>query len=1167
VTGPGPLACPQCGTPAVPGARFCFHCGAPLDEPDQRVDAATERRIVTVLFGDLSDFTAWAEDQDPERVSVVTDKVLAALARAVTDVAGHVDKLTGDGIMAVFGAPTAHEDDPERAVRAAAHMQSAVRQLMEEEAGGGRRMGLRVGLNTGEVLAGVQAHLAYTVVGDTVNTAARLADSARIGSVLAGRETALATMSVASWRALQPLRLKGKREPVPAFELVGLRSRGSSRIGLGDEAPFVGRDAEFGFLVGRLMDAFDRGAPGSVLITGEAGVGKTRIAAELDRFAEELPDSRVLWGRCVPYGEGRHLAPLADWVRVACAVGDGDPPDEVAARVRRTVHRVLPEGADGVGPAALVDRLLALLGVPGGGSQQSGPREGVTPGTGRRAGDPISHAVAVLLDGLAAQGPLLLVVDDMQWAGREVLAAVARTAAQLAGPALLVCVGRGELTLPSDGDSDWWRPLPGVELLPLAPLDEHAMDRLLRSYLGDADLDPNARELLLSRSEGNPFFLAELLHLLVDQGLLRRMGTSWRLDRELPDSLLPLGVQSVLSARIDTLDPVAKSVLRDASVLGSPFGAAAFAALGWADEDELAAALNTLVTRGIVRPVSGAEQTYAFSHALVRDVAYASVPKGDRARRHADVAEWAAGSGAEVDRVVADHSWQAVRLAEEMQLPADDPAWRARVLGARAQSRMGVAALDRDDNAHADALLSAAVELGGTAAPRDLLDRILVARASARLSLHRLTETAADLARPLESADQPVRAAALVVKGELDRRRGRDRDAVAALVSAVALASDAGVDRVTGEALRQLGLIDYLSGRLPDAEVRFAQALDLADRVGDIRGVGWALQHLAWSETTRGDYAAAETTLARAAEVFAGHDDPGGLGWCAGTQAFVYLLAGRFAEARDVASGLVPMGEMVGAQWGVAACLTIDAIAAAELGQLSVARARADRAREQFASLGDLWGEAMALIGLGIAERGAARTDPAAALLEQALSRARRGRHRAVEALALSVLGFCRLDGGDAKAAESLAQDALALMAAMEPLPSARVGPQVLLAQAYAAQHRTEAAVQLLAEAVANARTASMMFSRRQALAGYAEVLLATGDAAAALRVAHDAMAAPAEDVRSRVVALRVLARCYHAVGDHEAARFAARQAFALARATEQVAERAASAQVLQDLG
>ncbi len=228
------MTCPVCGTVAVPGARFCHNCGAAL--PATAAPPAAERRIVTVLFGDLSDFTAWSEEHDPERVGAVTDRVLAALAGAVKTFGGHVDKLTGDGIMAVFGAPVAHEDDAERAIRAALSMQLAVRRVLDDERGGGAPLGLRVGLNTGEVVALVQAALEYTVIGDTVNTAARLADAAAVGAIYAGERTAGPTRHLASWRHLRPLRLKGKRSPVEAYELLGLLDAPGTRSGLGDEA-------------------------------------------------------------------------------------------------------------------------------------------------------------------------------------------------------------------------------------------------------------------------------------------------------------------------------------------------------------------------------------------------------------------------------------------------------------------------------------------------------------------------------------------------------------------------------------------------------------------------------------------------------------------------------------------------------------------------------------------------------------------------------------------------------------------------------------------------------------------------------------------------------------------------------------------------------------------
>ncbi|MDQ1697777.1 MAG: hypothetical protein QOJ03_3130, partial [Frankiaceae bacterium] len=821
--GGGPLVCPVCGTPPVDGARFCHSCGALLDDSSSTDESAADRRVVTVLFGDLSDFTAWAEDLDPERVGVVTDRVLAALSRASTETGGRVDKLTGDGVMAVFGAPTAHEDDPERAVRAAARMQSDVRRMMSEEAGGGRRMGLRVGLNTGEVLAGVQAHLTYTVVGDTVNTASRLSDAAGVGSVYAGRETALATMAIASWRALPPLRLKGKREPVPAYELVGLRAPGAVRLGLGDEAPFIGRDAEFGRLVGKLLDVVEGGRPSSVVVTGEAGVGKTRLALELSRFATELPAVRVLWGRCTPYGEGRELAPVAEWMRIAFGITESDDPATAEVKARRTVARLTQSSADRPLSPAVTERLLALLGLVE--SAPIGPRDATAPGAAGAPRDPIVDAAAAVLGALGADGPLVLVVDDAQWAPPSLLGAHAQISGDLPGPVLLVVVGRPDVL-----GNDWWGRLPDLEVLPVAPLDDMASERLLRGYLSGAELDPETRDVLLDRAQGNPFFLAELLHLLVDRGLLRRVGDGWRLAGDLPRGMLPAGVQAVLAARIDGLDPAAKSALRDASVIGARFTVEMLHALEpQLSAEELTASLRELTARGIVRPASpdGDEATtYVFAHTLARDVAYSGISKAERARRHARVAMWAgrdlSWSAGEVDALIAGQAEQAVALATEMRLPPDDPAWMARSVGFGALGRLGEAALARDDNVRAERLFQRALDLATESTPADQLADVRTGHAAALVGLHRLDEAEADLTEPRRSDDLRRRAAALVVLGDIRRRRGDINGAAQALVSALAAASDSGVDRVAGEALRQLGMIDYRTGRLRAAEGRFS---------------------------------------------------------------------------------------------------------------------------------------------------------------------------------------------------------------------------------------------------------------------------------------------------------------------------------------------------------
>ena len=1160
------MTCPVCGTPTVSGARFCFSCGAQLSGGAVPTDVEVERRIVTVLFGDLSDFTSWAEDVDPERVGVVTDRVLASLAGIVNDFGGHVDKLVGDGLMAVFGAPTAHEDDAERAVRAAAKMQAVVRRLVAEESGGGRQLGLRVGLNTGEVIAGVQAHLAYTVVGDTVNTASRLSDAAGVGAVVAGRDTALATMPIASWRALQPLRLKGKREPVEAFELMGLRPSGAGRLGLGDEAPFLGRDAELGLLIGRFFDTSERAASRTVLVTGEAGVGKTRLAQELSRIVGELSHARVLWGRAAPYGEGRDLAAVAEMVRTACGIEESDDVDTARARLTRAVGRL--EFASYTSPAQLVERLGLLLGLEEG--EPAAPKDGVTPGA-PVGGDKVRGAVAALFSALAADGPLLLVLDDLHWATPSMLDGLLHVAGLTCGRVLLLALGRSEM-LDVPGRPEWWLQLRDPELLPLTPLEDSSAERLLRAYLGSSDIDVAVLDALLSRAQGNPFFLAELVHLLIDRGTLRRDGTRWVLDGEVPEDLLPAGVQAVLAARIDGLDGSAKGVLRDASVLGLRVTLPALEAVGRAsghgDPAVVRQAVQVLLDRRLFEPDS--EGGYRFAHTLVRDVAYAGLAKAERARRHAAAAQWAqesAARGSEADLVIASQGERSVRLAAEMDLPADDPSWAARGSAFSALARLGQAALGRDDATGAEQVLSRALALDvshGEPLPADVVVPVRLAHARALVAMHRLEEAEADLEPALQCPEEGVRAGALLVLGEVRRKRGDLAGAREAFVSALAASAAAGIDRLAGEALRQLGLLDYFDGQLAAAEDHFQEAFSLAERVGDPRGAGWALQHLAWSATTRGDYRRAEGALEQAGEVFAGLGDTGGLAWVAGTEGFVRLLEGRFTEARELARSLLPAGDQAGERWGVAALLTIDAVAAAELGEVVVGADEAERARVRFAELGDDWGQSLALVAAGISARGADLPDRAVAFLERAVELSERGRHPLTGALALVAMGYAHLDRGDLDGAQSCVGKVTASLAGLDLEPHAVLGARVLLAQVLRRRGQpAEALAELDAALDAAGDAPGLLFPRRQALSHRAGTLLELGRVPDALAAARAACDTAAEDVRSHVLALRALGSALRAAGSAEEAVGAFERALEVARSTGSRSEVATTERLL----
>ncbi|MEX5636378.1 tetratricopeptide repeat protein [Parafrankia sp. FMc2] len=1161
---PGPLVCPRCGTPTVPGGRFCFNCGLQFTQTDTPRAEAAERRVVTVLFGDLSDFTAWAEDRDPERVGEVTDRVLAALAREVDEVGGRVDNLSGDGIMAVFGAPTAHEDDPERAVRAAAAMQETVRRLIMDEGGDSSPLGLRVGVNTGEVLAGVQAALSYTVIGDTVNTAARLSGAAAVGTVYAGRDTVTATRSVATWRDLPPLILKGKREPVPAYELVSLRPSNIARPGLADDATFIGREEELTELCGYFTGVTDRGHPDVVVVTGEAGIGKTRLARELADSAAAASGATVLWGRTVRHGDVRDLAPLIDLIRGACSITDGDSLDRVADRVRRKVATLTHPIFGTKLPSGIGDRLLGMLGVPPDRRPGAG---GVTP-----PGDPVGRAshgealqravddavetVGLLLSAVAVQGPVLVIIDDLEWATSRLTIALRRLATALTGPVMLLLLDR---------ENPRFADLAAARRIALTPLAENAARALLKDYLGEPGLSRANQAGLLARVHGNPFFLTELLNLLVDRGLLRQVpdpdgeGMRWVLEGSLAETVLPAGVQSVLAARIDDLDPSSKAALRAAAVLGPRFPAEALQAVGERPAAEVERALSVLTERQLVRPPRQGETLWRFVHPMARDVAYSGLPKVERARRHATAARWGVtamvGSSREVSTFVAGHALRAYDLAASMALPADDPAWSAREAGFHAHVRLARSALARDDHRAAADLLANARRLG-----RDVVDgdddiKVRILHAEALVWLRRLDEAERALRPALRLNTPAQRASAYAVLGELRQKQGRGEEARQSLITALDAAHRAGDDRAVAASLRRLGLLEYSAGRIQAAEERYSEALTLARRVDDPRGVGWALQHLAWSATTRGDYGRAERTLREASALFERLEDAGGLGWCSGTEALVLLLSGQLTRTRKVSRVLINLAESMRERWGQAVCLTIDAVAAAELGDIETAEAEAARAAELFTETGDSWGHTLTLIARGLAARGAGEPQRGADLLTEVCTEAAATGHVIIGAFAQVLLGLTRLDAGQVDAAEEAARRALADLDRLELRPHAQLGAKVLVAQIARARGRLDEAIAGLRGALAVSEPATLMFPRRQAYAHLAGTLLDAGEPDEALRVARRAVSVDAEDVRAQVLAYRALGTVLAAHGDVEGSREAYQQALAAATATGAVSE------------
>ncbi|MEU8078389.1 adenylate/guanylate cyclase domain-containing protein [Catellatospora citrea] len=1186
------MTCPVCGTVPVPAARFCHHCGAAL--PAAATLPATERRVVTVLFGDLSDFTSWSEELDPERVGAVTDRVLSALAGAVKTFGGHVDKLTGDGIMAVFGAPVAHEDDAERAVRAALSMQRAVRRVLDDERGGGAPTGLRLGLNTGPVVAGVQAGLEYTVIGDTVNTAARLADAAAVGAVYAGARTVAATGSVAGWRNLRPLRLKGKREPVETYELLGLHDARGSRAGLGEEGPFVGREPELGRVAGRLAEVVDRDEPRVLVFTAEAGIGKTRFATEVERFANGYEVSagrfaartqaRVLPVRCAAYGERRRLAPLSDLVRLAI----GLPADSATAvtrqvaeeRLRRLTTRLTQRSEPGKPVSVDVDALLSLLGYadPNELAQWHG-LSGDDPEQPGRETATLAVAVARLLDALATESPLVVIVDDLHDGTPETLDALGFTLEELTGPVLVILLGRpelvrraGQLTRVADAEANTLPPLRGADAA-----------RLLTAYLKGGRLPQADEDRLLTTAQGNPFYLAELTTLLMERGALTKAGAQWRLTPgSLGNQLLSRDLAAVLAARIDALPTEARAVLRDAAVVGDTVPTGALEALRERRSGrdgrpaavvavELERAVDELLQRRMLRRVRGG---FAFATPLLREAAYGGVGKADLADRHAFLARWAApgeppvqvSSGRTVpgltgvneamrDAFVAEHAERATRLADAVRLRPDVPARQVAPLGVAALGRAARRAGQSGEPAEAVGYGERAARLVPGALP--LPDRLVHARSL--LQYGRIAEALHDAEKLVADAtDSPrTRAGALLLAGRAQVAQGDPHHAYRLWSEALTTATDAELPGERAEAMRRLGMADFLGGRLGDASSRFAGAYQIAVTAGDRKSQAWSLQNLAWVTTTRGDFAGADAALARAARLFAEAKDPVGRAWLRGTTAFARLLSGRLNEALRLAHVFLPFGERVGEAWAVGTLRAVAAFAAAELGELGEADREARRAYRDFAAAKDVWGRGFALVARGVVARGLGEYGHAEDLLGEALEEGEKVGHPLLVGMAGTVRGFVALDRGDFEAAELDARSVLTMVSPYGVLDPARVGPRALLGAARLAAGDTAMAIRLLTPVAAAPHAPSMLYSRRQGVALYAEALLAAGQIEEALAAAELAESLPAVDVRSLVRSAAAYARVLASAGRDEEALVAAERARALADGTQQTSERA----------
>ena len=679
--GEGMVTCASCGEQNRVGARFCDACGARLEPAPAPGES---RRTVTIVFVDVAGSTALGERLDPETLRDLMGRYFDVARTVVERHGGIVEKFIGDAVMAVFGLPTLHEDDALRAVRAADELQ---RRLGEGELASW--ITTRMGINTGEVVASDRADAQRLVTGDAVNTAARLEQHAPPGGILLGNDTWRLVRDAVTVEAVAPVAAKGKQEPLTAWRLVSIDPSGavtSRRL----DAPLVGRERELGRLLRSFEDVVAERRCGLFTLLGPAGVGKSRLVHELVQRVRG--SATILRGRCLPYGEGITYWPVAEVMRAAAVIDEADG-RETALTKLGTLVAGEPDADDNV------RFIAAAIGIVDG----DAPREEVY------------RAVRRTLEVLAAERPLVVVFDDLQWAESTFLDLVEHLVDWSRGaPILVVALARPDLL---DKRPTWGGGKLDAQTVLLEGLGEGDTRTLIASLLGSTP-EPDLLRRVEEVTEGNPLFVEQLIAMLVEDGHLVREGDSWRPARDLAAIHVPPTIAALLAARLDGLPADERQVAERASVVGRVFERVAVAELSPPEErEQVPTRLRSLVRRELIRPDPSSvvpDDTFRFRHILIRDAAYEALSKRDRAELHARFADWLEqtmqGRLAEFEEILGYHLDQAVRYREELGvLDATTSALRTRAADHLAAA--GMRAGERSDSEPAIRLLSRAVAL------------------------------------------------------------------------------------------------------------------------------------------------------------------------------------------------------------------------------------------------------------------------------------------------------------------------------------------------------------------------------------------------------------------------------------------------------------------------
>lgn len=918
------MLCASCSQPLPPGARFCPHCG-------HEVSRATseERRVVTVLFADLVGYTGISEHLDPEHVKRLIDGAFARLVRDIDEFGGRVDKILGDGILALFGAPVAHEDDADRAIRAALRMHRSLAAFVEGNDTLDQPLALRVGVNTGEVLVGSLAGtVEYTAMGDVVNVASRLQALADPGGVLVGDSTAALASDEIVLEVVDDLHVRGREQTERAWRVVGVRATSPGTLHQ-TGIPFVGRETQRE-LFHSVMGLVANGRSAVLAVAGEAGVGKTRLVSEM---LDEFPDDSmaILAGACAPYGEDTAWAPIADALFRILDIDTSASPDEIRRlTLERAVERYTFEVGDPV-LAGFTEAVVHLLGHPS-------DFDSMTPA---RARERVFRLLVAALRRRSMRGPVVIWVDDLHWADPLLIDLLRHITRSLVDrPVLVVTAQRDDVELDWPPTEDH----PITVRMPLEPLSRSESEALVEAVIADECTDEMA-DRLYERTGGNPLFLTELA----------------QLAHSCPDSMeLPGSLRALIAARLDRLDPAARAILENAAILGASGHVGALEVFGAElHQDFQRRHLDALVDDGLLVVD---ENTWRFRSDVSREVAYQTLTKFARAERHARTAEVMMESKMGPTDQIAHHAATAAELVGEIgpvrYVPDDIDERAARLLLSAGRRSLEVGAFSSARQQSTRAL---------DLSPNDdwVVRELLLLRAEACAARHlndvALGDVRTVLEGAVESGDLRHEGMARRLAGGLEQDGGGLCAAREHLDRSIEIFRELGDEIELANSVRERGFIEVFGGSLADADRYLAEADELYERRDDRRGRAWVRQHQAWVAFLSGDPDLADSRLALAAADFDELEDRDGAAWVNGLLAYVRYFQRRFDEAEELATLMRDEATRTGDRWGEAMMDSLLAGLRLWSGQFVEAEQVSRRAVAGFRAISDRFGLVMAL--------------------------------------------------------------------------------------------------------------------------------------------------------------------------------------------------------------